>query len=97
MVSPVCKLDASIKVRDLYRERVALDREYALKLQALARRASEKKAKLTASLVLGNEPTKVWDENALRKRSVHVYIPANILTPHYPVLWTTLMLRSSPL
>ncbi|KZP33431.1 hypothetical protein FIBSPDRAFT_810692 [Athelia psychrophila] len=57
-------------VRDLYRERVNLDREYALKLQALARKASEKKAKLTAPLVLGNEPTKIWDENALRKSTL---------------------------
>ncbi|KAF7985605.1 hypothetical protein HWV62_3913 [Athelia sp. TMB] len=57
-------------VRDLYRERVNLDREYATKLQALARKASEKKAKLTAPLVLGNEPTKVWDENALRRSTL---------------------------
>jgi Fes/CIP4, and EFC/F-BAR homology domain len=58
-------------VRELYRERVALERDYASKLQILARKASEKKAKTTASLVLGNEPTKVWDENALRQRSGH--------------------------
>lgn len=45
-----------------------LDRDYALKLQTLARKASEKKARLTSVLVLGNEPTKVWDENTLRSR-----------------------------
>lgn len=45
-----------------------MEREYAAKLQALARKASEKKAKMTTSFVLGDEPTKVWDESALRKR-----------------------------
>ena len=48
---------------------MALERDYAAKLQILARKASEKKAKTTASLILGDEPTKVWDENALRQRS----------------------------
>lgn len=56
------------QVRELYRDRVALEREYAAKLQALARKASEKKARMTTAFVLGDEPTKVWDESALRKR-----------------------------
>jgi hypothetical protein len=58
-------------VRELYRERVALERDYAAKLQVLTRKASEKKAKTTTSLVLGDEPTKVWDENTLRQRFGH--------------------------
>lgn len=57
-------------VRELYRERVALDRDYASKLQILARKASEKKARTVSSLVLGNEPTKIWDENALRQSTL---------------------------
>jgi hypothetical protein len=58
-----------VQVRELYREQVALERDYATKLQVFTRKASEKKARTTATLVLGNEPTKVWDENTLRQRS----------------------------
>lgn len=93
----MCEIYAPFKVRDLYRERVNLDREYALKLQALARKASEKKAKLTAPLVLGNEPTKIWDENALRKRSGRPNNPGTVLITGNLVHWITRMLRSSPL
>ena len=57
------------QVREPYRERAALERDYATKLQVIARKASEKRAKTTTSLVLGAEPTKVWDENTLRQRS----------------------------
>lgn len=57
-------------IRELYRERSVLEREYAAKLQALARKAAEKKAKKMASLVLGDEPTKGWDESTLRNSTV---------------------------
>lgn len=51
-----------MQVRELYRERVALEREYAAKLQVLTRKASDKKSKLEAALVVGEDPTKSWDK-----------------------------------
>ena len=45
----------------MYTARVALEREYAGKLQVLVRKFSEKKAKMGASFVIGNEPSKSWD------------------------------------
>jgi formin-binding protein 1 len=45
----------------MYTARVALEREYAGKLQGLVRKFSEKKAKTGASFVIGNEPSKSWD------------------------------------
>jgi hypothetical protein len=53
--------------------RVALEREYAAKLQILTRKASDKKAKTCAAFVVGNEPTKNWDENTLSQRSVELF------------------------
>ncbi|KAI0693453.1 hypothetical protein C8T65DRAFT_668088 [Cerioporus squamosus] len=57
-------------VRDLYRERAALEREYATKLQLLVKKAAEKKAKKMPALVVGNEPTKAWDEDTIRKSTL---------------------------
>ncbi|KZT27410.1 hypothetical protein NEOLEDRAFT_1240354 [Neolentinus lepideus HHB14362 ss-1] len=59
-------------LRELYRDRVALERDYAVKLQALAAKASERKSKNIASLVLGNEPTKAWDETVLQRSTLNV-------------------------
>lgn len=47
---------------------MALERDYATKLQALARKAAEKKAKVESEVVLGDDPTKAWDESTLKKR-----------------------------
>lgn len=52
----------------MHKERAALEREYAAKLQLLAKKAADKKAKKIPALVLGNEPTKAWDDNTLHKR-----------------------------
>jgi formin-binding protein 1 len=46
-----------------------VEREYAGKLQALAKKMSDKKSKIDAVFVLGSDPTKNWDENTLKKRS----------------------------
>lgn len=58
-----------IQVRELYRERATLEREHAVKLQALAKKASDRKARRAAALVVGDEPTKAWDEGTVRRRS----------------------------
>lgn len=54
----------------MFRERAALEREHATKLQALARKASERKARKAVALVVGDEPTKAWDESTIRRRRV---------------------------
>ncbi|THG97298.1 hypothetical protein EW026_g4673 [Hermanssonia centrifuga] len=58
------------QVRDLYRERVSLEREYAGKLLTLAKKAADRKSKKIAPLVLGNEPTKAWDENVVKESTL---------------------------
>ena len=57
-----------MQIRDLHRERAALEREYATKLQLLVKKAAEKKARKMPALVVGSEPTKAWDENTIRQR-----------------------------
>ncbi|OBZ68741.1 Protein BZZ1 [Grifola frondosa] len=63
------QLELLSDVRELHRDRVALEREYAGKLQLLAKKAAEKKSKKMAILVVGHEPTKAWDESILKQRS----------------------------
>lgn len=56
------------QVRELHKDRAALEREYAGKLQLLAKKAAEKKSKKEAALVVGVEPTKAWGEDVLQRR-----------------------------
>ncbi|TFK86863.1 hypothetical protein K466DRAFT_663436 [Polyporus arcularius HHB13444] len=64
------QLELLADVRDLHRERAALEREYATKLQQLVKKAAEKKAKKMPALVVGSEPTKAWDEDTIRKSTL---------------------------
>ncbi|KAH9890020.1 hypothetical protein C8Q73DRAFT_706343 [Cubamyces lactineus] len=64
------QLELLADVRDLHKERAALEREYAAKLQLLAKKAADKKAKKMSALVLGNEPTKAWDDSTLHKSTL---------------------------
>ena len=57
----------------MYRDRAALEREYAAKLQVLAKKTLEKKSKKVASAVLGDEPTKDWNEDTLNQRCVYYF------------------------
>ena len=56
------------QIREIYKDRAALEKEYATKLATLAKRASEKRNKRIASLVVGDEPSKTLDDAALRMR-----------------------------
>lgn len=56
------------QIRDLYRERVALERDYAAKMLALAQKTVEKKNKKMARAVVGDEPFKQWSEETLLQR-----------------------------
>ncbi|KAJ7796189.1 hypothetical protein B0H14DRAFT_2916290 [Mycena olivaceomarginata] len=60
-----------VEVRELFRERTALEREYATKLNALTKRAAEKRAKLTAAFVVGDEPTKAYTETTLGQNTLN--------------------------
>ncbi|KIJ17907.1 hypothetical protein PAXINDRAFT_98083 [Paxillus involutus ATCC 200175] len=57
-------------VRDLYRDRAGLEREYAAKLQLLAKKATEKRSKAAASLVAGDGPTKPCTESTIRQNTL---------------------------
>ncbi|KAJ6621842.1 hypothetical protein B0H10DRAFT_2162903 [Mycena sp. CBHHK59/15] len=59
------------EVRELYRDRAALEREYATKLQVLTKRATEKRTKVAAAFVVGEEPTKAWSEDTLRQSTLN--------------------------
>ncbi|KAF9236493.1 hypothetical protein BU15DRAFT_89110 [Melanogaster broomeanus] len=57
-------------LRDLYRDRAALEREYATKLQLLAKKATERKTKLAASLVAGDGPTKPCTDSTIQQNTL---------------------------
>jgi hypothetical protein len=52
----------------LYRERAALERDYAARLSGLAQKAVDKKNKKMARAVVGDEPFKAWNEETLLQR-----------------------------
>ncbi|KAI0322418.1 hypothetical protein OF83DRAFT_1161259 [Amylostereum chailletii] len=56
-------------IREIYKDRAALEREYATKLQTLAKKTLEKKTRKMASAILGNDTTKPWNEDTLRLSS----------------------------
>lgn len=57
-----------MQVREIYQNRIALEREYSGKLLLLANKAAEKKSKKIAALVLGEDPTKTWGEDDVKSR-----------------------------
>ncbi|KAG2123346.1 hypothetical protein BD769DRAFT_1471175 [Suillus cothurnatus] len=61
-------------VRELYRDRAVLEREYAVKLKQLAKKAREKKNKSGLSLVVGDNPTKACTESMNQQNTLnHAY------------------------
>ncbi|KAJ8080417.1 Protein BZZ1 [Marasmius tenuissimus] len=59
------------EVREVYKERVALERDYAAKLQVLGKKAAERKSKLELRLALGTDPTKAWSEASLKQNTLN--------------------------
>ncbi|KAG8748620.1 hypothetical protein FRC10_000011 [Ceratobasidium sp. 414] len=55
-----------VDVRELIKERVALEREYAAKISAMAKRAEEKRARHMTPAVLGEECSKAWTDADVR-------------------------------
>ncbi|KAI0647754.1 hypothetical protein C8Q79DRAFT_951721 [Trametes meyenii] len=64
------QLEFLADVRELHKERAALEREYATKLQLLAKKAAEKKSRKISALVVGAEPTKAWDESTFTRSTL---------------------------
>lgn len=64
-------LEVISDVRELYNARAALERDYAAKLQLLAKKAGEKKSKMGSLFILGNDPTKSWDANTLKQSTLN--------------------------
>lgn len=58
----------SLQVRDLFRDRINLEREYATKLQVLAKKAADKKSKKIGALIVGLDPVKTPDEDSTIKQ-----------------------------
>ncbi|KAF8895149.1 hypothetical protein BD779DRAFT_1797047 [Infundibulicybe gibba] len=56
-------------VRELHKDRVALEREYAGKLQVLTRKAADRMSRTEVAIVVGDDPTKSYDANMLKKKS----------------------------
>ena len=50
------------------RERSTLEKEYATKLLALAKKAGEKRARRINSVALGAEPAVAWNDDTLKER-----------------------------
>ncbi|TFY64582.1 hypothetical protein EVG20_g5899 [Dentipellis fragilis] len=65
------QLDLFGDIRDIYRERVALEREFAGKLQLLAKKAAEKKTKKMGAAVFGSEPSQNWNEDTLSQSTLN--------------------------
>ncbi|KAG8735766.1 hypothetical protein FRC12_017930, partial [Ceratobasidium sp. 428] len=55
-----------VDARELIKERVALEREYAAKLSAIAKKAEEKRARHMTPAVLGEECSKAWSDADVR-------------------------------
>lgn len=56
------------QIHELYRDRAALEREYASKLQLLLKKATERKNKTATSLVAGDSPTKPCSDNTIQQK-----------------------------
>jgi len=54
----------------LYQGRAAIEKEYATKLQSLTKRAADKKARMEVRYIVGEDPTKAWDNSTLKRRRV---------------------------
>jgi formin-binding protein 1 len=62
------------QLREFYKDRLALEREYAVKLQGLVKKATDKKSKIETHLVFGKDPTKTWQASDLQSKYVSHYL-----------------------
>lgn len=71
-------LDLISDVRELYQGRAAIEREHAAKLQTLAKKAADKKARMESRFIIGEDPTKSWDTSTLQHNTLGVAYDALI-------------------
>ncbi|TDL17213.1 hypothetical protein BD410DRAFT_776337 [Rickenella mellea] len=64
------QLELLSDIRDIYKDRALLEKEYAGKLQVLAKKAADKKAKRLASLVVGVDPAKQWSQETIKRSTL---------------------------
>ncbi|KAF8758895.1 Fes/CIP4, and EFC/F-BAR homology domain [Rhizoctonia solani] len=57
-------------VRELIKERVALEKEYSIRLSAIAKKAEEKRARHMTHAVLGEECSKAWTDTDVRSSTL---------------------------
>ncbi|KAG8855679.1 hypothetical protein FRB96_006723 [Tulasnella sp. 330] len=57
-------------VRDLIKERAVLEKDYAQKLQVIARKAAEKRARTAASRVVGDYAVKAHNDDLLKRNTL---------------------------
>ncbi|KAJ1309726.1 hypothetical protein OPQ81_006491 [Rhizoctonia solani] len=67
-----------IDTRELIKERVALEREYAAKLSAIAKKAEEKRGRHMPHAVLGEECSKAWTDADVRSSTLDKALAALI-------------------
>lgn len=58
-------------LRELFQARILLEKDYASKLQALVRKANEKKSKRLSKVIFGPEPFRVWNEESLKSSTLN--------------------------
>ncbi|CAE6414806.1 unnamed protein product [Rhizoctonia solani] len=64
------QLTLLIDARELIKERVALEKEYAIRLSAIAKKAEEKRARHMTHAVLGEECSKAWTDADVRSSTL---------------------------
>ncbi|THH08450.1 hypothetical protein EW145_g2696 [Phellinidium pouzarii] len=57
-------------VREIYKDRAALEKEYAGKLSILAKKAADRKSKSIASLVVGDDASTAWGEDTIQRSTL---------------------------
>jgi len=56
--------------RDVYKERAVLEKDYATKMALLTKKASDRKNKRMASLVVGDDPATAWGDDVIRQSTL---------------------------
>ncbi|GJJ13445.1 hypothetical protein Clacol_007699 [Clathrus columnatus] len=57
-------------LREMFQARISLEKDYAAKLQAVVRKANEKKFKRLSKIILGPEPFRSWNEETLKSSTL---------------------------
>ncbi|TFK23395.1 hypothetical protein FA15DRAFT_670509 [Coprinopsis marcescibilis] len=64
-------LELIVDIREIYAARSILEREYATKLQTLAKKAADKKARIEHLVVVGTDATKAYDARTMKSHTLN--------------------------